>query len=30
MIGAAGWRRFVAGVRAGADLDARPSLRLVA
>jgi N6-L-threonylcarbamoyladenine synthase len=30
MIGAAGWRRFVAGVRAGADLDARPSLRLAA
>ena len=24
MIGAAGWRRFLAGERAGADLDARP------
>jgi N6-L-threonylcarbamoyladenine synthase len=30
MIGAAGWRRFLAGVRAGDDLDARPSLRLAA
>jgi N6-L-threonylcarbamoyladenine synthase len=30
MIGAAGWRRYMAGVRAGADLDARPSLRLAA
>jgi len=28
MIGAAGARRFVAGVRAGLDLDARPSLPL--
>lgn len=28
MIGAAGWRRFLAGVRAGPDLDARPSLRM--
>ncbi len=28
MIGAAGWRRFLAGVRAGPELDARPSLRL--
>ncbi len=28
MIGAAGWRRFVAGVRADRSLDARPSLRL--
>ena len=25
MIGAAGWRRFLAGERAGLDLDARPS-----
>jgi len=30
MIGAAGWRRYLAGVRAGLDLDARPSLRLAA
>jgi N6-L-threonylcarbamoyladenine synthase len=30
MIGAAGWRRFLAGDRAGAGLDARPSLRLAA
>ena len=30
MIGAAGWRRYLAGVRAGPDLDARPSLRLAA
>ena len=30
MIGAAGWRRYLAGARAGADLDARPSLRLAA
>jgi N6-L-threonylcarbamoyladenine synthase len=30
MIGAAGWHRFLAGTRAGADLDARPSLRLAA
>ena len=29
MIGAAGARRLVAGVRAGLDLDARPSLPLV-
>jgi N6-L-threonylcarbamoyladenine synthase len=29
MIGAAGWRRLAAGARAGRDLDARPSLRLV-
>jgi N6-L-threonylcarbamoyladenine synthase len=29
MIGAAGWHRFRAGARAGGDLDARPSLRLV-
>jgi N6-L-threonylcarbamoyladenine synthase len=29
MIGAAGWRRLAAGARAGHDLDARPSLRLV-
>jgi N6-L-threonylcarbamoyladenine synthase len=28
MIGAAGYRRFLAGERAGLDLDARPSLRL--
>jgi N6-L-threonylcarbamoyladenine synthase len=28
MIGAAGWHRFMAGARAGNDLDARPSLRL--
>jgi N6-L-threonylcarbamoyladenine synthase len=28
MIGAAGYQRFVAGERAGLDLDARPSLRL--
>jgi N6-L-threonylcarbamoyladenine synthase len=28
MIGAAGTRRFLAGERAGLDLDARPSLRL--
>jgi len=28
MIGAAGWHRFAAGARAGADLDARPSLKL--
>ncbi len=28
MIGAAGWWRYRAGVRAGIDLDARPSLRL--
>jgi N6-L-threonylcarbamoyladenine synthase len=28
MIGAAGARRFAAGVRAGLDLDARPSLPL--
>ena len=30
MIGAAGWRRFLAGVRAGPDLDAVPSLRMAA
>jgi N6-L-threonylcarbamoyladenine synthase len=30
MIGAAGWRRFVAGERAGLDLEARPSLPLAA
>jgi N6-L-threonylcarbamoyladenine synthase len=30
MIGAAGWRRYLAGVRAGPELDARPSLRLAA
>jgi len=29
MIGAAGWRRLAAGARAGRDLDAKPSLRLV-
>ena len=29
MIGAAGWHRFGAGARAGGELDARPSLRLV-
>jgi hypothetical protein len=28
MIGAAGARRFAAGVRAGLELDARPSLPL--
>ncbi|CAN5781526.1 tRNA (adenosine(37)-N6)-threonylcarbamoyltransferase complex transferase subunit TsaD [soil metagenome] len=28
MIGAAGWLRFAAGVRAPTDLDARPSLKL--
>ena len=28
MIGAAGYRRFLAGERAGLDLDARPSLKL--
>jgi N6-L-threonylcarbamoyladenine synthase len=28
MIGAAGYRRFAAGERAGLDLAARPSLRL--
>ena len=30
MIGAAGWRRFVAGQRSGLDLEARPSLPLAA
>ena len=30
MSGAAGWRRFLAGVRAGPDLDAVPSLRMAA
>ncbi len=30
MIGAAGWRRYLAGARAGVELDARPSLRLAA
>jgi hypothetical protein len=29
MIGAAGWRRFVAGERAGDDLGARPAWPLV-
>lgn len=29
MIGAAGWHRFAAGTRAGRDLSAKPSLRLV-
>ena len=29
MIGAAGYRRFIAGERAGLDLAARPSLKLV-
>ncbi|HUG55340.1 MAG TPA: tRNA (adenosine(37)-N6)-threonylcarbamoyltransferase complex transferase subunit TsaD, partial [Vicinamibacteria bacterium] len=28
MIGAAGWLRVAAGVRAPTDLDARPSLKL--
>jgi hypothetical protein len=28
MIGAAGCRRFLAGARAGLDLDARPNLPL--
>jgi N6-L-threonylcarbamoyladenine synthase len=28
MIGAAGWRRFLAGERAGLDLEARPSFQL--
>jgi N6-L-threonylcarbamoyladenine synthase len=28
MIGAAAWPRYLAGVRAGPDLDARPALRL--
>jgi hypothetical protein len=30
MIGAAGARRFLAGARAGLDLDARPNLALAA
>ena len=30
MIGAAGWRRFMAGERAGLELEARPSLPLAA